>query len=51
MTRLGLFLLSLGFLAAWPVPVAGVLLMVVGAIIVAIASEAAMIPESGSGSP
>jgi hypothetical protein len=44
MSRMGLFFLSLGFLAAWPIPVVGAPLMVVGAIIVAIASEAAMVP-------
>ena len=49
MSRKGLFFLILGCLTAWPIPVVGALLMVVGGIILAIASEAAMVSEPGPG--
>jgi hypothetical protein len=42
MGRTGCLLMGLGFLAAWLLPVAGVLVMVVGAIVTAIASERAL---------
>jgi hypothetical protein len=45
MGRIGYLLMAFGFLAAWLVPVAGVLVMVVGAILTAIASERVILPE------
>jgi hypothetical protein len=36
--------MGVGFLVSWLVPVAGVLLMVIGALATAIASESALIP-------
>jgi hypothetical protein len=39
MGAVGGFFLGIGFLASWPLPVLGVLLMVVGAICAAIAAE------------
>jgi len=39
MGAVGGFLMGIGFLAAWPLPVLGVLLMVFGAICAAIAAE------------
>jgi hypothetical protein len=42
MSRSGLILMVLGFLLSWPVPVIGVVVMVLGGIATAIASERAM---------
>ena len=39
MGRVGGFLTGTGFLAAWPLPVVGVLMMVVGGVCTAIAAE------------
>ena len=39
MDRSGLYLMALGFLLSWPVPVAGVLVMVLGALVTAIVLE------------
>ncbi len=45
MSRVGCYLMGFGFAAAWLLPVAGVVVMVVGAVVTAIASERAMLPE------
>jgi hypothetical protein len=45
MGRIGCILMAFGFLAAWLLPVAGVLVMVLGGILTAIASERAIIPD------
>jgi apolipoprotein N-acyltransferase len=39
------YLIALGFLLSWPLPVAGVAVMVLGAVATAIASERALLPE------
>ena len=44
MGGVGCFLMGVGFLASWLVPVAGVLLMVIGALATAIASERGLVP-------
>jgi hypothetical protein len=45
MSRIGCLLMGFGFLVAWPMPVAGVLFMVLGGILTAIASERTMLPD------
>jgi hypothetical protein len=45
MDRSGLYLVALGFLLSWPVPVVGVIVMVLGAVAMAIALERALAPE------
>lgn len=45
MSRIGYLLIGLGFLAAWLVPLVGVVVMVVGAVLTAIASERVIVPE------
>lgn len=48
MGRTGLILMVLGFLLSWPLPVIGVVVMVLGGIATAIVSERAML---GAGEP
>ena len=43
MDRSGLYLMALGFLLSWPIPVVGVLIMVLGALVTAIVSERALV--------
>lgn len=43
MGRSGWYLLVLGFVLSWPVPVLGVVLMVLGAVATAIVSEQALL--------
>lgn len=43
MSRAGLILMVLGFVLSWPVPVIGVVVMVLGGIATAIVSERAML--------
>ena len=43
MGRSGLFFMALGFLLSWPVPVLGVLIMVLGALATAIVSERSLV--------
>ncbi len=45
MDRSGWYLMALGFLVSWPLPVVGVVLMVLGAVATAIVSERALVPE------
>lgn len=45
MDRSGLYLMVLGFLLSWPVPVAGVVVMVLGALATAIVMERTLLPE------
>ena len=45
MDRAGLYLVALGFLLSWPVPVVGVVVMVLGAVAMAIALERVLVPE------
>ena len=44
MGSVGYFLMGFGFLISWLVPVAGVLLMVIGAVATAIAWESGLVP-------
>lgn len=44
MGRVGYFLIGGGFLVSWLLPVAGVLVMVIGALATAIASEGGIVP-------
>jgi hypothetical protein len=43
--RSGWYLMALGFLLSWPVPVVGVVVMVLGAVATAIVSERAWLGE------
>ncbi len=45
MDRSGLYLMVLGFLLSWPVPVVGVIVMVLGGLVAAIALERTLLPE------
>ena len=45
MDRSGLYLMALGFLLSWPVPVVGVIVMVLGGLATAIAQERTLLPE------
>lgn len=45
MDRSGLYLMVLGFLLSWPVPVAGVIVMVLGGLVTAIALERTLVPS------
>lgn len=45
MDRSGLYLMALGFLLSWPLPVVGVIVMVLGGLTTAIALERTLLPE------
>jgi hypothetical protein len=45
MDRSGLYLMVLGFLLSWPVPVVGVIVMILGGLVTAIALERTLLPE------
>ena len=45
MDRSGLYLMALGFLLSWLVPVVGVIVMVLGGLATAIAQERTLLPE------
>jgi hypothetical protein len=45
MGRVGGFFMGIGFVAVWPLPVVGVLTMVVGAVCAAIAAERSLAPD------
>lgn len=45
MNRSGLYLMALGFVLSWPIPVAGVFVMLLGGLLAAIALERTLVPE------
>jgi hypothetical protein len=45
MDRSGLYLMALGFLLSWLVPVVGAVIMVLGGLVAAIAMERTLLPE------
>lgn len=45
MDRSGIYLMALGFVLSWPVPVVGVVVMLLGALVTAIALERTLVPE------
>lgn len=45
MDRSGLYLMALGFLLSWPMPVLGVIVMVLGGLATAIVMERTLLPD------